>query len=378
MEAGLFERNIEKLLSLAESAGLDAIILSGKANVEYATGLREPSGALVASRDCGIVILTSLLLDYDRTVSQAPRWLDVKAFYRGGEEDIEPPIPKSDIIRGSLFEALASILKSCGARRVGVDLDWAPRGIDETLRGKAEVEVSDFSREVRRARRVKDDWEVEFIVKAARLAESALKRVLEELDGESSEAHLAGLVHWHILTMGGWGEAFPTIVAFHENTAYPHHTPTSRRLGDSGAVLVDLGARLGVYRSDMTRSLWWGGGGSRYKRLVETVAQAQGEAIDVIEPGVKAWEADRAARVRLEKEGLSRYFIHGLGHGVGVEVHEEPYLRPGSKEELEPGNVVTVEPGVYMTGVYGARVEDLVLVTKKGRRVLTSFSRLIL
>lgn len=377
MEAGRFERNLEKLLSLAEASGVDTLVLAGKANVEYTTGLREPSGALVASRDCGSVILTSLL-DYDRIAVQAPRWLSVKAFYRGGEEAIEPPIPKSDVVKGSLFDALSAILKSCNAKRVGVDLDWAPRGIDDSLKSKAGVEVVDFSKEVRKARRVKEDWEVELIIKAARLAESALKRLLDEINESSTEAHLAGLVYWHMLSSGGWGEAFPAIVAFHENTAYPHHTPTTRKLGDSGAVLVDLGARLSVYRSDMTRSLWWGGGGSRYRRLVEIVAQAQGEAIDVIEPGAKAWEVDRAARLRLEREGLSRYFIHGLGHGVGVEVHEEPYLRPGSKEELEPGNVVTVEPGVYLTGVYGARVEDLVLVTKKGRRVLTSFSRLIL
>ncbi len=377
MEAGRFKRNLEKLLSLAEVSGIDTLVLAGKANLEYATGLREPSGALVASRDCGAVVLTSLL-DYDRIAVQAPRWLDVKAFYRGGEEAIEPPIPRSDIIKGSLFEALSFILKSCNAKRVGVDLDWAPRDTDNSLKSKAGVEVIDFSKEVRKARKVKEDWEVELIIKGARLAESALKRLLDEISESSTEAYLAGLVYWHILSSGGWGEAFPTIVAFHENTAYPHHTPTTRRLGDSGAVLVDLGARWGVYRSDMTRSLWWGNGGSRYRRLVEIVAQAQGEAIDVVEPGAKAWEVDRAARLRLEKEGLSRYFIHGLGHGVGVEVHEEPYLRPGSKEELEPGNVVTIEPGVYMTGIYGARVEDLVLVTKKGRRVLTSFSRLIL
>lgn len=376
MEGARFERNLDKLLAAAESSGLDAVVLAGKANVEYATGLREPSGALIASRDCGAVLLTSLL-DYDRMSSQAPRWLEVKAFYRGGEESIEPPIPKSDVVKGSLTDALATVAGSCGARRVGVDLDWAPRLVVDTLKSKAGLEVEDFSGPVRRVRRVKEDWEVDLIVKAARLAESALRRVLDELGESSSEAQLAGLVHAHILSSGGWGEAFPTIVAFHENTAYPHHTPTTRRLGDSGPVLVDLGARWGGYMSDMTRSLWWGGGGSRYRRLVETVVEAQGEAIDAVEPGVAAWEVDKAARLRLGREGLARHFIHGLGHGVGVEIHEEPYLRPGSRDTLEPGNVVTIEPGVYMAGVYGVRVEDMVLVTKRGRRVLTSFSRLI-
>ncbi|GAB6148317.1 aminopeptidase P family protein [Stetteria hydrogenophila] len=377
MDAGRFRGNLEKLLSLAEEAGLDAVVLAGKANVEYATGLREPSGALVASRNCGATLLVSLL-DYDRLSVQAPRWLEVKAFYRGGEEGIEPPLPRGSLVRGSLLEAVAEVLKGCGARRVGVDLDWAPRRVSEQLAGKAGVEVSDFSDGVRRARRVKEDWEVEAIVEAARLAESTLRRLLGELSEDSTEARLAGLAHMHILSLGGWGEAFPTIVAFHENTAYPHHTPTTRRLGDSGAVLIDLGARLGVYRSDMTRSLWWGGGGQRYTRLVEAVVHALEEALDTVEPGVAAWEVDRAARASLEREGLAKYFIHGLGHGVGVEIHEEPYLRPGSKAVLEPGNVVTIEPGVYLTGVYGVRVEDMVLVTGKGRRLITSMTRLIL
>ena len=371
-----FDRNLAKLSSLAESEGLEAVVLAGKANMVYATGLREPTGALVAGPKCGPLLLTSVL-DYDRLSTEAPRWLEVKAFYRGGEESIEPPIPAGDVVKGGLYDALKTVLGGCGARRVGVDLDWAPRGLAESLRG-AGVEVSDFSGAVRRARRVKEDWEVELIAEAARIAEGALRRVLDALGEEASEAGLAGLAHKEILESGGWGEAFPTIVAFHENTAYPHHTPTTRRLGASGPVLVDLGAVARGYHSDMTRSLWWGPNGEKYRRLVEAVAEAQGEALDAVAPGVGASEVDGAARRRLAREGLARYFIHGTGHGVGVEIHEEPYLRPGSREELEPGNVVTVEPGVYMAGLYGARVEDLVLVTKRGRRLLTSFSRLIL
>ena len=374
MAEARFDTNLAKLSSAAEAAGLDAIVLAGKANIVYATGVREPSGGLVAGPRCEPLLLTSVL-DYDRASNLAPRWLAVKAFFRGGEELLEPPIPRGDLLRGGLVDAVKAVLEGCGARKVGVDLDWAPRQLAPGLSG---FEVADFSAEVRRARRVKSDWEVELIVEAARVAEAALKRVIDSLSEGESEARLAGLAHMTILELGGWGEAFPTIVAFHENTAYPHHAPTTRRLGASGAVLVDLGAVVSGYHSDMTRSLWWGPGGSKYRGLVEVVAEAQGEAIDAVAPGVAAADVDRAARLRLSKEGLARYFIHGTGHGVGVEIHEEPYLRPGSKDTLEPGMVVTVEPGVYMAGLYGARVEDLVLVTKGGRRVLTRFSRLIL
>ncbi len=375
MAEARFDRNLAKISSRAESEGLDAVVLAGKANVTYATGLREPSGVLIAGPKCGPTLLTSVL-DYDRLSAAAPGWLEVKAFYRGGEELLEPPIPRGDLIRGGMVDAVRAVLAGCGAGRVGVDLDWAPRALASGLGGS--VEVADFSGAVRGARRVKDDWEVEMITAAARIAEAALRRVIDSLGEEASEAGLAGLAHAAIMELGGWGEAFPTIVAFHENTAYPHHAPTTRRLGAAGPVLVDLGAVAGGYHSDMTRSLWWGRGGGEYRRLVEAVAEAQGEAIDAVAPGAGASDVDKAARRRLEREGLSRYFIHGTGHGVGVEIHEEPYLRPGSGDELEPGNVVTVEPGVYMAGLHGARVEDLVLVTKKGRRLITSFSRLIL
>lgn len=372
-------RSLSRLVEAAGREGLDGLLLLYGPNLTYATGLRGVSGVLAAGPGCEPVIAVGLL-DYDRVQAHAPHWLEVKAFYRGGEESIEVGLPRGSLVKGGLADAAKSLASECGFKRVGVDLGQLAYSVAGGVREKlsaAGIEVVDASRVVAGVRRVKEDWEVELIERAARLAEEALRRVLDSLGPEASEAGLAGLVHAKIMELGGWGEAFPTIVAFHEDTAYPHHTPTTRPLGESGPVLVDLGAVVEGYHSDMTRSLWYGDGGSRYKELVEAVAEAQAEALDTIAPGVAAWEPDRAARRVLEKRGLARYFIHGLGHGVGVEIHEEPYLRPASKEELEPGNVVTVEPGVYIPGVHGVRIEDLVLVTRKGRRLLTRFSRIL-
>jgi Xaa-Pro dipeptidase len=134
---------------------------------------------------------------------------------------------------------------------------------------------------------------------------------------------------------------------------------------------------MGGYVSDTTRTLWHGGGGAEFRKLIELVAEAQGAAIDVIGPGVEARDPDMASRRVLAREGLDKFYNHGLGHGVGVEVHETPYLAPSSKDVLEPGNVVTVEPGFYIPGVHGVRVEDMVLVTKRGARLLTRLSRII-
>ncbi len=362
-----------KFRSLMDEIGVDALILAGKPNLVYATGIREPSGLLIISDKCGDHLITPLL-DYNRIAVDAPKDVSVVAAYRRGEEDIKPPIPDSEVINASPTEAAFKILGPCGNIKIGSDLEWQTYTQARIMDEKG---VTDVSGRIRKLRAVKDEWEIEAIIKAVRVAEEALRKAISGIQEGVSEAEMAALIHEVIVSSGGWGEAFPTIVGFYQNTAYPHHTPHTVRLSKPAPILIDLGAIVDGYNSDMTRSLWWGSGGRDYRSVIEAVLEAQASAIDRIAPGVEAWEPDKDARKTLEGHGLSRYFIHGLGHGVGVEIHEEPYLRPGMRETLEPGMVVTVEPGVYMNGLYGVRIEDLVLVTGKGRRILTTFSRII-
>ncbi len=362
-----------RLRSLAEEAGLDALILAGKPNIIYATGIREPSGVMIVSDKCGDYLITPLL-DYHRMLLDAPREVEVLAAYRKGEEDIKPPLPESEVIDASPTEAALKILDKCGDVKIGSDMEWQPYNQARVL---AERGVVDVSGRIRKLRSIKDEWEIEAIVRAVGVAEEALRTAINSIREGVSEAEVASLINSTIASNGGWREAFPSIVAFYQNTAYPHHTPRLVRLGKPGPILVDLGAVVDGYHSDMTRSFWWGPGGVEYRGVVEAVLEAQAAAIDRIAPGVEAWEPDKDARRALERHGLARYFIHGLGHGVGVEIHEEPYMRPGMKTLLEPGMIVTVEPGVYINGLYGVRIEDLALVTSKGRRILTSFSRII-
>ena len=376
----LFRRNRNKLVEAALAEGFDGVLLLSASNILYATGIREPSGFAYISDSCGDFIATSLL-DAHRIEMQAPREAEVIVFYRSGEELLDTAgVERSRRVEGGVKEAIDAILRRCEPKRIAADLSQAQAAVADWARGAANsagVEIADFTEKVSDVRSVKEDWEVELIMKAQSIAEEALRRAIEAITPESREASLAGIVKKELMELGAWTEAFQPIVAFHENTALPHHTPTDRILGPSGAVLFDLGAVYTGYRSDLTRSFWWGGGGSEYRKLLEAVSEALSEAVDSIAPGVQAWEPDKTARLILEKRGLSKYFIHGLGHGLGVDVHEKPYLRPGSKEELKPGNVVTVEPGVYMPGLHGARIEDVVLVTKRGRRVLTRLSRLL-
>ncbi|MEM1873673.1 MAG: Xaa-Pro peptidase family protein [Acidilobaceae archaeon] len=370
-----FAANRSKLKKLSEESGFTALVLVGEPNIVYALGLRSPSGALVLSNECGDYLLAPLL-DYTRALKSAPRDVEVKTYFRRGEEGIRADVPSRDVAGDTLYSALSAVLKGCESR-VGLDSSWARADVARELESK--LGAVDASNLVRRARAVKDQWEVELIEEAARIAEEALRRAVEALREGVSEEEVAGLIGYEVRRRGGWRTSFDPIVAFYSNTAYPHHVSSETRLTVPGPVLIDLGAVAGGYSSDLTRSFWRGSSGGRgeYGKLVETVVEAQETAIDTIAPGVEAWEPDNAARRVLEKHGLARFFIHGLGHGVGVEIHEEPYLRPGSKTSLEKGMVVTVEPGVYMEGVYGARVEDLVLVTERGRRVLTRFAKIL-
>ncbi len=373
---GSFDSNRLKLKSYMEARGLEVLVLLGKGNIVYATGLREPSGALILSRECGDVMLVPLL-DYHRASASSPRDVEVKAFYRAGEEAIKGDAPGRDLIVGGLQDAVVKIVEECrrGSHTVGVDLNWAPSSIIRALEVK--IQLVDSSGDVAKIRSVKSDWEVEAIEASLRIAEDTMRRVLGEAREGVTELELSGHASLNMRRLGAWGEAFPTITAFYENTAYPHHTPTQMKLTLPGPLLVDLGAVLAGYHSDLTRTLWWGAGGAEFRKKIEMVVEAQESAIDTIAPGVEAWEPDRSARLVLEKGGMSSYFTHGLGHGVGVEIHEEPYLRPASKTVLEKGMVVTVEPGIYIPGLHGVRVEDLVLVTARGRRVLTRISKIL-
>lgn len=370
---GRWDKNKEKLKSILDKYNLDVLILAGKENIIYSTGIRDPTEVLILSNKCSDYLLTSTL-DYFRMLSRAPKDISLKAFYRPGEKGTEPPIPKSDLVEGGLIDAIKSISLQCG-NKIGADLQWANYIVGNYL--NEQLKVQDLSNDILKIREIKDDWEVEYILESINASEKALRDALNALESNPTENEVEAVFYSSLMNQGAWGEAFPTIVGFYENTALPHYNPGNVRLQKPGPVLIDFGANMNGYLSDMTRSLWFGDGGKEYKKLIETVAEAQSEAIDSIKPGVEAWEPDKAARLVFDKENITRYFNHGLGHGVGVEVHEAPYLRPNSNEVLEPGMIVTVEPGIYYPGLYGVRIEDMVYITKTKARLITKFSRIL-
>jgi Xaa-Pro aminopeptidase len=218
----------------------------------------------------------------------------------------------------------------------------------------------------------KDKHEIRAMREAISVAERAFTVLRASLRGEDREKDLADRLEGTMRSLGGECSAFPSICAVGPRAALPHAIPGSTRVGEHPILLVDWGARWGSYNSDLTRVLVTGPSSSKIEKVYQTVLSAQKKAIEAIRPGARAGDVDRIARRTIEEAGFGRYFGHSLGHGLGLKVHEAPGLREGSDVLLEPGMIITVEPGIYLKDWGGVRIEDDVLVTKAGHEVLTS------
>jgi Xaa-Pro aminopeptidase len=228
---------------------------------------------------------------------------------------------------------------------------------------------------IERLRAVKDSGELALMRKAATLISEVFAGVLPEIKPGISEITLAAKIEYDIKKRGGSGPSFETIVASGVRSAWAHARPTSKLLRKNELVVLDQGAILRGYCSDLTRTVFLGRAPVRVKRLYNAVLEAQGAAREAVRPGVKAGEVDAAARRTLKRLRLAQYFTHSTGHGLGIEVHEMPRLGRGGATVLEEGMVVTLEPGVYIEGLGGIRIEDDVVVTSKGAEDLTSAPR---
>ncbi len=220
-------------------------------------------------------------------------------------------------------------------------------------------------------RKIKDKKEIELIRQACKIADIGIKAAAENINPGVKEKEVAAEVEYAMRMAGSDGVAFETIVASGYYCAYPHGAFLEKIIQEGDLVIVDLGAIYKNYRSDITRTFTAGKASDKQKRIYQTVKSAQQKAYDIIKQGVLTKEVDLAARRVIEEAGFGKFFVHNLGHGVGLEIHEAPILSPDSKDILERGNVVTIEPGIYVPGFGGVRIEDTVLVTKSGAEKLT-------
>lgn len=274
---------------------------------------------------------------------------------------------------GSLPDAVAGAVRRYRVRRLGFQPEALSVRLHAVLRqqlkGVRLVPLRDLTGDLRI---VKDATEIRAIEDSITVAEAAFRTVCKRLRVGMTESQVAALFQYEMIRRGASGPSFPTIIAEGENAALPHARPGARTLRVGSALLIDWGAVVGRYCSDLTRVVFIRRIPPRFRRMYDNVLAAQRAAIDAIRPGVRMCDVDAVARRLLTRAGMGPAFSHGLGHGIGLDIHEPPRLARKMTDPLRPGMVVTVEPGVYYPGLGGVRIEDDVLVTDTGPRVLTS------
>ncbi len=353
---------LDELRPLLPGAGVDALWVSERANVRYLTGFSGSAGSLLVT-SAGALLVTD-----GRYRTQAAEELD-----RSGASDVEVSVGGGAEQRQALERAVgASELSRLGLEAESVS--WAAmRRMEATLDG---VELVATSGLVEGLRQVKDDQELERMAYAAALADAALAEVRPLVRQGSSEREVSFALDTAMRRLGAEDRAFETIVASGPNAAKPHARPTDRLFQAGDAVIVDFGALFDGYRSDMTRTFFVGEVPSGVMgRVLEVVSRAQAAGVGAVRAGVAAGEVDRVCRESITEAGFGEMFEHGTGHGVGLDVHEAPAVGRSSTAILGAGAVITVEPGVYLAGVGGVRVEDTVVVTDGGCRPLTCFPK---
>lgn len=291
---------------------------------------------------------------------------------------------KLSIRDDKMSDTLAKTVAQSGARKVGFEANFTTFGqviaLQNALKamdgpGK-EIELVPVEDVMSNIRKVKDDHEIDLVRKAIAVAEEAYEAVRGEIKVGLSENYLAGLLISELRSRGAQTASFEPIVATGANSALPHYRAGETLVQRDQPLLIDWGAVYRGYCSDLTRTLLIGRVSTRIRDAYRAVLSAQQAAIEFLRPGVTTRQADRVARDVIDKAGFKDAFGHGLGHGIGRDIHELPALRhSGVDDELRPGMIVTVEPGIYLPGEGGVRVEDDVLITHSGCEVLSSLEK---
>ncbi len=353
---GNFGHRRRALQARLSEAHLDALVITGRANWYYLTGFTGESGVLIVSRRG-----TALITD-GRFTTQARE---------------ESPSVRMIPQKGSAFESAGAFLKGSAGKRIGFDPTQVTVAQLRTLRNAAgpRCRWAQAPGLVEALRMRKDREEIARMGAAAMLAGNVMKGAIQLLKPGIREIEVAAEIEYQMRRNGASGPAFETIVAFGRRSALPHARPTAKRLGKNELVVLDLGAILAHYCSDITRTVFFGRAPARVKKWYLAVLEAQTAAIAAVRNGATCGDVDAAARQVLRGYGLERHFVHSTGHGLGLEVHEDPRVARGQKKRLEPGNVITIEPGIYVPGVGGIRIEDDVAVHAGKTEVLTRASR---
>jgi len=349
-----------KLKQHLATTRFDGLVVSHLPNIRYLCGFTGSAGLLLVEAG-GSVFFTDVR--YDTQAHQ-----EVKG-------------AKVVIARKSLLETLGEFLsrrrKRAKGWTIGIEADHFTVAEKKRL---AKVRPSGMTLKdappiVERARMVKDNDEIDRIRAAVRLGSQIFDRALEVLRPGMKEVEVAAEMELAARRSGADQMSFPTIIASGARSALPHARASAQTIASGGFVVCDFGVILSGYCSDQTRTVWVGKTADDARQTYDAVREAQQAAVSAVRPGASVGEVDAAARKRLQAAGLAKYFTHSTGHGVGLEIHESPRVANGQRELLQPGMVITIEPGVYFPGKWGVRIEDMVVVTAGGCEVLTPTSK---
>ncbi len=351
-----------RLRSQLADAGCDALVVTRLPNVRYLTGFTGSAGVVLVTPD-GLLLLTD-----GRYTTQSHEQIEAA----GVDASI-------DIVASQTLQ-LERIAERCtSGSRVGLEahgVTWSQqRAFADALEGRTLVATEDL---VEGLRRVKESGEVARIRAACAIADDALRATLPMLADRPSEQQFALALEVAMRERGASGTSFDTIVASGPNGAMPHARPGHRAVEPGELVVIDFGCIVDGYCSDMTRTVSVGDPGADARRLWDVVRESQEAGRAAVAAGVECAAVDRASRAVIEVAGWGELFSHGTGHGVGLEIHEAPRVAKTSSGTLDAGVVVTVEPGVYLPGVGGVRLEDTVVVTATGADALTEFPKTLL
>jgi len=344
--------NIKKAVA---SSGLDAVLLFGEANRFYATGFRSTDGAAVITADKAYFFTDSRYIEAaEKTISGAEVLM------------VDGNKKYSDRINDVLY--------SHGVKLLGFEEDALTYGEYSRFKNSLKAELSPAQKLLNDLRASKDEEESAVMIEAQRIAEKSFNEVLPLISTDITEKQLATELLYRMLSNGAEDKSFDTIVVSAEKSSMPHGVPGDVKI-KNGFLTIDFGCVYKGYCSDTTRTLCVGKPTDEMRKIYDIVLEAQLAGIEKATAGVKGFEIDKAGRDVIEKAGYGEYFGHGFGHSLGIEIHEDPRASMACREKMPVGAVISAEPGIYLPGKFGVRIEDVLVLDEKGCRNITNLPK---
>lgn len=345
---------LKEIRKLIKKKNIDAVLITSRLNRRYLSGFDGTAGVLLIDHG------SALLITDFRYTEQAARQA----------EQFEVVRYKDDLIK-----AMVPFIKNAGWKKLGFEAKDVVYSLYKDLHKKLPVELVPLDQSAEKQRMIKDDAELAILRNGAEILDGAFNYICSLIRPGMTEKEVALELELYLLKQGSEEKSFSFIVASGKRGAMPHGVASQKKLINGELITIDFGAVFDGYATDMTRTIALGSVGLHESKIYDIVKEAQQQGALAVKPGLRGKEVDAVARAVIDQAGYGEYFGHGLGHGVGLETHEEPVLNPRSSTVLKSGMVVTVEPGIYIPEWGGVRIEDMVLVTKEGMELLTGSSR---